>query len=238
MKPISTLITTMGLAAVLAPAPALAQQADAIFTLGPALTKVEFTAMTRELGSALRFRPIADPRGIGKGAIDLSVEFAGTEIDDRAGDRSMPMPRAAARVGVSSRVDLVAWGGYDNAANYGVAGAGASIALLTQDAAMPVSLAIRPTVTSLIGPSDLWIGNASIDVSLTRAIGPFSPYVGAAASGSMGIERSAALDLDPVYADHSVSYAGLAYRWGALTMAAEVEKGARVRYGVRVGARF
>ena len=238
MRPMSMLITTLGLAATLAPVPAIAQQADAIFTLRAGATKTEFKTMTGELGSALRFRPIADPRPLGRGAIDLSVEFANTRIDDLVAERSVPAPHVAARFGVSDRVDLVAWGGYDSGANYGVAGAGTSIALLTQGGSSPVSLAIRPTVTSLIGPSELWIGNASIDVSLSRAIGNFSPYIGAAASGSMGIERSTAVTLDPVFADHSVTYAGVAYRWRALMMAAEVEKGDRVSYGLRLGARF
>lgn len=237
MKSLSTIITTLAAAAMLSSS-AYAQQAAGIFDVRPGMTKSEFTAMTAELGSALRFRQVTDPRTIGRGEVDLSVEFANTAIDDRVTDRSMPFPRAAARFGVSDRLDIGVWGGYDSGAKYGVAGLGTTIAVLRQDDDMPVSISIRPSVTSLIGPSELWIGNASIDVTASRQIGSFVPYVGAAASGSLGVERSAQVSLDPVVADHSVSYAGVAYRWRALSLAAEVEKGARVTYGLRVGTRF
>ena len=46
------------------------------------------------------------------------------------------------------------------------------------------------------------------------------------------------VDLDPVSAGNTLSYAGLSYRWRALTMSAQVEKGARVRYAFSLGTRF
>jgi hypothetical protein len=161
------------------------------------------------------------------------VQYASTPGDD-----SMAFPRFGARVGVSDRVDVGGWGGVNRNSNWGLVGADAKIALLTQASGRPVSVSIRPSVTSLVAPSDVWVGNASLDLSVSRTFGAWSPYVGGATSASLALERSNELDLDPVVADGSVGYTGLAYHWRVLVVAAEVEKGKTVSYGLRVGTRF
>jgi len=52
------------------------------------------------------------------------------------------------------------------------------------------------------------------------------------------VERSEDVDLDPATAQDSVAYAGPSYRWRALVLSAEVEKGALVSYAFRIGTRF
>src|SRR3990172_8296779 len=131
---------------------------------------------------------------------------------------SIAFPRIAARFGVSDRVDLGAWGGLDPHSNYGVVGIDTKIALLRQGPTRPVSVSIRPSFTSLLGPSEVWVGNASIDLSVSRAFGPVSPYVGVATSGSLAVETSDDVDLDSTAADHALAYAGLSYRWRALVL--------------------
>jgi hypothetical protein len=96
----------------------------------------------------------------------------------------------------------------------------------------------RPSITSLVGPSELWAGNASIDVSVGRTFGAFSPYVGVATSGSVAVERTDEVDLDRAWASGNVAYAGVSYGWRSLQITAEVEKGALVSYGFRIGKRF
>jgi len=139
---------------------------------------------------------------------------------------------------VSDRVDLGAWGGLDPHSNYGVVGIDTKIALLRQGPTRPVSVSIRPSFTSLLGPSEVWVGNASIDLSVSRAFGPVSPYVGVATSGSLAVETSDDVDLDSTAADHALAYAGLSYRWRALVLSAEVEKGELFSFGLRIGTRF
>ena len=242
MKPLLIVIGALGVVVGLAPIPARAQSSNSgrprlvasSFDLRPGLTKDEFDEFTAEVGSVLRFRQLVDSAAIGRGNVDLSWQFANASTNSSTG----AFPRIVARFGVSERVDVGAWGGLDTGGNYGLAGVDTKIVLLRQGAAWPVSVSIRPSLTSLIGPSDVWVGNASIDVSASRAFGPMSPYVGVATSGSLAIERSKDVDLDPATVDRSVAYAGLAYRWRLLSVSAEVEKGARVSYGLRIGTRF
>jgi hypothetical protein len=255
MKPIALVIAVV--VATLAPASARAQSSDhggpvpqlagvtrsGYFDLTPGLTQDEFREFAAELGAILRFRPLGDTRPIGKGRIDISVQSASRRIDDaKAADRyvtnSLSSPRIVGRFGLSDRVDLGAWGGYDPHANYGLVGGDVKIALVQQGPGRPVSVSIRPSVTSLVGPSEVWAGTAGLDVSVSRAVGVWAPYAGVGTTGSVAMERSDDVALDPAFADGSVAYAGLAYRWRALLLSAEVEKARVVSYAFRVGSRF
>lgn len=262
-------IGVVGLVAVLAAAPAGAQHADAgsgaprlhvddaygscFFDLHPDLTAEEFKEFAAEVGSVLRFRQLGDTAPLGRGQVDLSMQYAASRIDDGKGAWNNTMshpaadhylgdaiafPRLVARIGVSNRVDLGAWGGFDPGANYGMAGVDTKVAIVRQGPSRPVSVSIRPSVTALFGPAEVWAANASIDVSVGRAFGPLSPYAGVATSASLAVERSDDVDLDPAVADGSLAYAGLSYRWRTVVLSAEVEKGRLVSYAFRVGTRF
>ncbi len=269
MKPFSTVISTLGLAATLVAAPAGAQTPDAgrpapilhvhtdyrscYFDLHPELTKDEFKEFAGELGSILRFRQLGDATTLGKGKVDVSVQYTSSSIDDGKGawnntmshpaadhylGRSIEFPRLVARVGVSDRVDIGAWGGLNPNANYGLVGLDSKIVLMRQGPSKPVSISIRPSVASLVGPAEIWAGSASVDVSVSRAFGAFAPYVGFATTGALAVERSNDVDLDPIFAEDSIAYAGLTYSVRGIQLSAEVEKGALVSYGFRIGKRF
>lgn len=269
MKPFSIVLSTLGLVATLAAVPAFAQTAasgrpapilhvhdaysSCFFDLHPELTKAEFKEFAGELGSVLRFRQLGETTTLGKGRVDVSLQYTRSPIDDSKGawnntmshpaadhylGSALEFPRLVVRAGVSESVDLGAWGGLDPHANYGLAGIDAKIVLMRQGPGRPVSLSIRPSVASLIGPSEVWAGNASIDVSVGRAIGAFAPYIGVATSASLAVERSNDVDLDPAWADGSVAYAGISYGWRGLQVSAEIEKGTLTSYGFRIGKRF
>jgi hypothetical protein len=238
----STAIGILGLVATLVPTPASARQSD----LRPGLTKEEFEAFTAELGSVLRFRQVGDTTALGKGKVELGVQFTNTPFDQSKSvwstahdvGRSISYPQVVARFGVSDRVDVGAWGAVDPQVKYGLVGVDTKIALLRQSDGRPVSVSVRPSIATLVYPSQVLIGTASVDLSVSRAFGPLSPYAGVAASTSGAVERSDLVDLDPVSAGRSLVFAGLSYRWRTLNLSAEVEKGARFNYAFRIGTRF
>jgi hypothetical protein len=120
MKPFSITIRTLGILAILIPAPATAQH---YFDLRPELTKEEFKEFTAGVGSILRFRQFADAATLGKGAVDLSVQFASPSVDDSTwawNDTALPV--LVARFGVGDRVDVGASAGFNSRSNYGLAG--------------------------------------------------------------------------------------------------------------------
>jgi hypothetical protein len=223
------------------------------FELHSELTKAEFEEFAREIGSILRFRQLGDTTTLPKGKIDIGLQYASTSIDDSKGAWNNTMshptadhylgdaiafPRIVARFGATDRIDIGVWGGANTASNYGMVGADTKIALLRQSDGRPVSVTIRPSITSLVGPSDVWAGNVSVDLSVSRNFGRFAPYAGVAALSSVAIERSDAVDLEPGTAGSSVAFAGVTYHLRAIQLSAEVEKGELFSYGFRVGTRF
>src|SRR5687768_3108786 len=149
MRVFSTFFGILTLAATLAPTPVLAQSGD--ITLRPELTSDAFTAFTADLGSLLRFRQLGDSTTLGRGNVDVAMQLANAPIPDGTWSWSLSFPRVAARVGVGDRVDLGAWGGVNADANYGVLGFDTKIALMTEGSSRPVSVSIRPSITSLVG---------------------------------------------------------------------------------------
>lgn len=223
------------------------------FQLHPELTREEFKEFAGEVGLVLRFRQMDEPRPSRRGVFEVGAQFTNTPIDDTKGawnntmshpaadhylGEAVALPGLVVRAGLSDRVALGAWGTFAPNANYGIAGIDSQILVLKQGPSHPVSLSVRPSISSLIGPSDVWAGNASIDVVVGRTFGAASSYVGFATSASGAIERSTAVDLRPVVATDSLAYVGLSYALGRTVVAAEVEKGRLVSYAVRIGRRF
>ncbi len=267
MRMFWTVIGTVGVVATLAPMSVNAQQTDAaaaavhvsdahqspFFDLHPELTRDEFQQFTAELGALLRFRQLGDTAPLGRGEVDLGVQFGNASIDDSTPawnnaisypkadqhlSSAMSFPRIVGRFGVSDRVDIGVLGGLAPHANYGLVGVDTRIALLKQGPTRPVSVSVRPSLSLLVAPSEVLVGNAGVDLSVSRAIGPVSPYAGVAASSSGAVERSKNVHLDPVSAGASLAYAGMSYHLRPLVLSAEVEKGKQFRYAFAIGTRF
>lgn len=223
------------------------------FDLHPELTQQEFEEFTAELGSILRPRQLSEATTLGKGRFEIALDFMRADIDDAKGawnntmshpdadhylGSSVQFPRLVARYGVSDRVDLGASGGLDPHSNWGLASIDAKIALMKQGPSRPVSIAIRPTLTSLIGPREVWVGHASIDVSVSRAIGSFAAYVGFASGASLGVEKSNEVVLESTVATTSPVFAGVTWHHKALALSAEVEHGTLNSFAFRASTRF
>src|SRR5262252_546054 len=148
MKSFATLIGAVLVTTTFFPASAGAQPADAgrpqlhvnnaynscFFDLHPELTQAEFDDFARQLGAILRFRQLGDTAPLGRGKVDIGLQYSSTPIDDGKGawnntmshptadhylGEAIVVPRLVARFGVSDRVDVGAWGSLAPHANYG-----------------------------------------------------------------------------------------------------------------------
>jgi hypothetical protein len=231
MKKFSMAIGIVGLVGMLVPAPARAQASPKT-----PLTTDELALLAEELGAVLRFRQMSDTLTLPKGGVDLGVQFASAPIDDAAG--TWNVARFVARFGAGDRVDIGAWGGYTSKVRDGMAGVDAKIALLRQGPSMPVSVSVRPSFSTLFGTADVWAGNIGVDLSVSRSFGAFAPYGGIAATSSMATDRLRDIDFERVSTGQTLAYAGVSYNWRQLIATAELEKGTKVSYAVRLGTRF
>jgi hypothetical protein len=266
MKTSSILIGTLAAVTALAPA-ARAQQASSgrptlhvddaydncFFDLHPELTEAQFKEFAGELGSILRSRQLGDARTLGKGRFELSAQYTDARIDDAKGawnntmshphadhylGEAIAFPRLSARLGVSDRVDVGAWGTVSQHSNYWIVGADTRIAILRQDRGRPVSVSLRPSLSGLFGPDELTAGSASLDITASRAIGPVSPYLGVTTTASTAHAHAPDVALHDVTATGGAVYGGLSYQWRKLALSAEVEHGTLFSYGLQLGTRF
>lgn len=231
MRKLSIVIGIMGLVSTLAPASASAQP-----VLNTPLTSQDLAALAGEFGSVLRFRQLGDTATLPKGRVDLGVQLASAPVDTM--NQTWNVTRFVGRFGVSQRVDMGVWAGYNSQASDGMAGVDVKIALLTQGPSMPVSLAVRPSFSSTLGAGDIYAASMGADVSVSRAFGALSPYAGVAATSSLATERLADINFERQTDNSTLGYAGVAYTWRSVVAAVEIEKGTKVAYAVRIGTRF
>ena len=226
---------------------------ECFFDLHPELTQQEFDEFAREGGVVMHDYQLASAAPIGKGEIEVALDYTRTVIDDSKGAWNNTMshpdedhylgdvrafPRLGVRVGVSRRVDVGVWGTLSPGANYGFVGIQSKVTILDQDEAMPVSVAVRPTASALVGPEELLVADFGVDFSVSRNYKGLSPYLGFAAHTTGAFERSDDVDLDPGTAAHMAAFAGLSYGWKALRLAVHAETGPLTVYGARVGGSF
>jgi hypothetical protein len=226
---------------------------ECFFDLHPELTQEEFDEFAREGGVVMHDYQLASAEPIGKGQIEVSLDYTRTVIDDSKGAWNNTMshptddhylghvrafPRLSTRVGIARRVDVGVWGTLDPNANYGFLGFTSKVTILEQDESRPVSVAIRPTAVGLLGPDELLVADLGVDASVSREYKGLSPYLGIAAHTTGAFERSDDVDLDPGTAAHMAAFAGLSYAWKSLRVAAHAETGPLTVYGARVGGSF
>ena len=227
--------------------------ANCFFDLHPELTQSEFDEFAKEAGAITRFHQISSAETLGRGNFNVSLAMAETPVDDAKGawnntmshpeedhylGHEVAFPRIIVRVGVAERVDVGAWATVDPNASYGFVGLDSKISILRQDENNPVSIAIRPNASALLGPKEVWVGNAGVDVSVSRNYKGLSPYLGFSAMTSVAVERSDEVDLDPGTSNDLVAFTGLSYNWKKLSMAAEAEVGPMTTYALRIGGNF
>lgn len=84
----------------------------------------------------------------------------------------------------------------------------------------------------------MWVGNAALDLSVSRAMGRFAPYLGFSSNAALGVEKSKDVDLDYGKATSSPFFAGVSYRLPGLVLSVEFEHGKVNSLAVRTSTRF
>jgi len=227
--------------------------ASCFFDLHSELTQDEFDEFAGEAGAVMRFHQVADARLLGPGNWDVGLQLSSTAVDDAKGawnntmshptedhylGHDLAFPRIVVRLGVSEWADVGVWGSLDPNANYGFIGLESKVALLKEGIRWPVSVSLRPNATVLLGPDEMWAGNSSVDLALSRSFHGVSPYLGVGASASMAVETSKDVDLDNGLSATPLAFAGLDFRWKALSLGAQVERSDLTTYSFRAGGSF
>jgi hypothetical protein len=197
---------------------------------------------------------MSSARTLGTRTIDVSLGYAYFFLDDSKGAWNNSMshptddhplgdqlgfPQLSIRYGVSDDLDAEVYGSVNWMSNYGFVGAATKIRLL-DERQYPVSLSVRPSLSAMLGPSEVQVMNASTDVAVSRNLGEagLAPFAGLGVSSTLAVETSSDTDVDPQVALRPLVFAGVEYRWRALSAAAQAEYADLAAFGLRVGGRF
>lgn len=224
------------------------------FDLHPELTEGQFQQFAAEGGQVVRFRQMSAATTLGKGNFDVSMNYAYFFLDDEKGawnntmshpeadhylGQELGFPQLSLRVGLTDRVDAEAFGTVNFLSNYGFAGVASKIAILRQSPSMPVSVAVRPSVSGLMGPSEVQVVNASTDIAVSRTVvRGLSPFAGVTGSITAAIDSSDDTDVGNQAAARTVAFVGVEYRFGHLIAAAQAEISDLPALGLRLGGTF
>ena len=163
-------------------------------TLPPTFTQDDFKGLSRDLGLAISYVPLAtaEPLGGVLPHVDIGVEATAVNIDTSSsywkkiesvpGNSSIPstlvLPKFHIQVGLPIiPIDLGFV--YSNVPSTNVTYMGGEIkwAILQGSAATP-AIAIRGAYTKLSGVTDLDISTKSADLSISKGFAMFTPYAG------------------------------------------------------------
>ncbi|PKN54113.1 MAG: hypothetical protein CVU56_28280 [Deltaproteobacteria bacterium HGW-Deltaproteobacteria-14] len=223
------------------------------FDLHSDLTPVQFRKFAAEGGQLSQFRTLSSAEVLGPWVFDVAVAMTHSFIDDGDGawnntmshpeedhylGAEVSIPLLMVRMGVTDSVDLEVSGTYDFRANYGFLGVGAKIALLQQKLGAPVSVAIRPSVSTLIGPAEVSLASLSTELLVSRSYYHLAAFVGVGARGTIAFDSSADTNVGNQGALRPVVLAGLEYDLEFLSLGAQVDYSTVLTLAARVGVRF
>jgi hypothetical protein len=223
------------------------------FDLHPELTRSEFREWAAEGGQIVRSRQLSGADTLGAGVFDISLAYAYFFLDDTKGawnntmshptgdhylGEQLGFPQLHLRLGVTDRVDVEAYGTANWMSNYGFVGVASKIGVLRQGDRMPVSVTVRPSVSTLLGPSELGAWNASTDVTVGRSFGGLSPFAGVTVSSTLAVDSSSDTDVGNQLVFRPLGFAGVEYRWKHVSAAAQAEISDLPSIALRVGGHF
>jgi hypothetical protein len=203
------------------------------FTALSGVGQANFRLLSEDFGSALSYKPVTPAEPLGITGFDIGVEATSTDISKSG---------AVLKQATGSAVDVtrliipklhVAKGlpfGIDVAASYvsvpstdiKLVGAELRYAILGGGIALP-AIAIRAAMTSMSGVPELDFNTKSLDISISKGILMFTPYVGAGQVWVTSTPQGTATSLGLVAESFTQNkvFAGLNINLGLLNFALE-----------------
>src|SRR3989475_3932740 len=174
--------------AVLMSAPATARAAGNDIQLSGTLTREDFRSLTRQLGFAASYFPLAQAAPLGILGLDAGVEATAVKIakdssfwQRAVGNGNPPsylaIPRLHVQKGLPFDLDIGASYTSVPSTNVSIIGGEFKWAILEGGAAMP-AVALRISGTKLFGGSEVHMETYSVDLSISKGFLFLIPYAG------------------------------------------------------------
>jgi len=222
-------------------------------TLPPTFTQDDFKGLSRDLGLAISYMPLATAEPLGFPGFDIGIEATSVSIDNNSsywskisnvpGNDSIPsslvLPKLHVQVGlpiISIDLGLV----YGQAPSTDIKYVGYEIkwSILKGGVAMP-AIAVRGAYTTLSGINDIDISTKSADVEISKGFAMFTPYAGYGMVWIDSKENSTAVTLQDESLNESKWYIGCKLTFfPLLNLVAEADFAQVNAYSLRLNLHF
>lgn len=199
------------------------------------LTQAQWHRFVKQAGAIVSFKSLAPATTLGKMNYKIAIDYASTPVDQHNlawintfthPDENCPLgdaitiPTIRASLGISNNMDIGGYWTTAPGANYGAVGGEFKYAFLQETGQLP-AVAARGSFSFLTGVPDFNFNIYSIDLITSKKIAMLTPYVGLRESVFIGTETTSKVDLDQERLSILQGYAGVAYSYWMLGLAAE-----------------
>ncbi|MHB8404525.1 MAG: hypothetical protein ACYDCJ_03785 [Gammaproteobacteria bacterium] len=152
----------------------------------PALSQSEFHGLSQDLGAILSFKQLESAAPEGITGFDLGFDLSTTNLAHQSdwntatsGSGVTTIPMAQVRVSKGLPFGFDVGGFYSGAANSNIKAYGGDIRYAILDgSALSPALGLRAAFSRLTGVSQLSFNTRSLDLTISKGFGPFTPYAG------------------------------------------------------------
>ncbi|MGH8321099.1 MAG: hypothetical protein ACRESI_03990 [Gammaproteobacteria bacterium] len=152
----------------------------------PALTQSQFHDLSADLGAVLSFKQLQSAAPEGITGFDLGFDVSVTNLAHQSawntatsGSDVSTIPMARLRVSKGLPFGFDVGGFYSSATNSNVKAYGADLRYAILDgSALTPALGLRAAFSHLSGVSQLGFNTKSLDLTVSKGFGPFTPYAG------------------------------------------------------------
>lgn len=210
------------------------------------LGQSDFKLLTEDLGGALSYKPLVPSTTLGLTGFDIGIAATSTKLNnpqilDLASSGTAPsnivIPRVTLVKGLPFGFDIGGFYSEVPSSNIKLYGAELRYALIDGGVVKP-TVALRGSYTKLSGVSQLAFDTTGLDISISKGIAFFTPYLGVGK-----VWATATPNGIPTLSQESVSmnkvYGGVGFTFLLMNFLVEGDKtGNTTTYGVKIGLRF
>jgi len=211
------------------------------------LSQREFRELSEDLGAALSYKALAPAAPLGVPGFDVGVAATGTRIKHRdlferassTGDfpSTAPVPSLRAAAGLPWNFDVAI--AYSPVPKTGATLWGGALkwAVLEGGATMP-AIAARASYTTLRGLDQLNFYTSALDASISKGVGPLTPYIG---GGKVWVnsQPTSGVTLAKESFGQTKLFGGVALGAGPVNFVVEYDRTGGVNtYGAKLGLKF
>ncbi len=208
-------------------------------------TQADFKNISKDLTGALSYKAVQPAEAMGLTGFDIGIELGVTELKHGniwktatgSEENWLPVPKLHISKGLPFDINVGAFYTQVPDSNIKLWGAELSYAILAGSTLSP-ALAVRGAYTKLTGISELDFETKSIDVSFSKGLAMFTPFVGV---GYVWADSTP--DASTGFASESIKapkiFAGLNFNIALGNLAIEADKtGDNMTYSAKLGLRF